>query len=90
MLEPNPLELSDKALLSRTIAMTEGAKATALATAFCLASHFGLKAAQQHWYTGIPAAPKRILACVIILGAFSAGAHLSQAHHVLGENKKLR
>ncbi len=90
MLEPNPLELSEKSKESRAVAVTEGARATAVATAFVLASHFGLKAAGQQWYIGIPAAPKRILACVIILGAFSAGAHLSQAQHVLAENRKMR
>ena len=84
------MELSEKMKETRVIAVTEGVKATALATALVVGSHFGLKLAGATWYTSIPAAPKRILACVIILGAFSAASHLSQAHHVLAENRKMR
>ena len=75
---------------TREIAMREGVKATALASLLVAGAHYGLKQARVAWYLSIPTAPKRILATTIILGAFSAASHLSQAYHVLGENKKVR
>jgi hypothetical protein len=84
------MELSPKMLETREIAMREGIKYTAISSLLVAGAHFGLKQAKVAWYLSIPAAPKRILAVTIILGSFSAASHLSQAYHVLGENRKVR
>ena len=69
--------------------MKEGLKASAAATILTVLGHYSLKSFTP-WYSTIPTPPKRILTAIIILGAFSAGSHLSQAYHVLSENRKMR
>ena len=84
------MELSDKMVKSREIAVIQGLKATAAAIVFTVTARFGLQHYSPALYASVPAAPKRILASLIILGAFSFGSHLSQANHVLEENKRFR
>ena len=81
------MELSEKMQETRVIAVTEGVKLAALATALVAGSHAGLSR-YTTWYKGVPAAPRRILAALVILGGFSFGSHLSQANHVLENNRR--
>jgi hypothetical protein len=81
------MELSSKQLETRSIALFEGLKYTAAASLFTLGAHFGLQ--KQAWFAGIPAAPRRILYTCFILGSFSVGSHVSQARHVLENNRNL-
>ena len=81
------MELTDKMQETRVIAVTEGVKLSALATAVVVGSHVGLSR-YTSWYRSVPAAPRRILAALVILGGFSFGSHLSQANHVLENNRR--
>lgn len=72
---------------SEAIAVREGLFSGALALGAATAFHFMFQS--RPWYTSIPAAPKRIVGALFVLGSFSYGAHVSQAQHVLRENRQV-
>lgn len=72
---------------SEAIAVREGFISGGLALGATAAFHFLLQS--RPWYASIPAAPKRIVGALFVLGSFSYGAHMSQAQHVLRENRQV-
>lgn len=70
---------------SEAIAVREGLFSGGLA--FGAVAAFHLLFQSRAWYAAVPAAPKRIVGALIVLGSFSYGAHVSQAQHVLRENR---
>jgi hypothetical protein len=72
---------------SEAVALRSGLLQGTLAAAGIAGFHLAFQRAS--WYASIPAAPKRIVGALVVLGTFSYAAHVSQAQHVLETNREV-